>query len=163
MLDGLHELLEFVREGLTVTDTLDPDDEHVAFRTLVQPNGDVCTMIDPRALSRPDFAALHRAHLEHVERSLLRHTESLRRWSRLADAARPGLALGVVASCWGSGLLDALLLGDLQALVQVLGISGVGVLLWPITRSLLHGRLLARQQGAARARLADVMARLQVP
>lgn len=70
--------------------------EHVCMRTFVTPGADLVTIVDPRALALApsEFAALHRAHLELVERMIARWFRGL---EALVWTARAGGFAGMAA------------------------------------------------------------------
>lgn len=134
-------LRELAVDGLLVADTLDGE---VAFRTLIQVDGDVCCSIRRDALTAANFRAAHDAHLEHVEREVGEIIGRFERW-----ATRKGRLIGILvglASTGVSGLwlldgrsLDALSLLELaEAAGLGLGVgAGVGVVLTGAARRVI--------------------------
>lgn len=154
--EQLRELLgDLGTGGLLITDSL-VSDEHggsredmpVAFRTLVQLDGDICTTIRASALDDPEFAAAHARHLAHVDRALRQRTRTLQRWT-----TRPtrlfgllGLGLGCGAD-WQLQLAVQLIDGALSWAVTA-GAGVLGAVVASMLGRLLVGRLIRRTMEA---------------
>ncbi len=97
----LAELGELLSGGLLIVDGFPGrDDGQLAFRTLIQPDGDVSVTIHSEALARDDFAELFDAHLRHVRATLERSAARGRRLATLVT----GLGLGAgLAGGGGAG------------------------------------------------------------
>ncbi|PRQ05297.1 hypothetical protein ENSA5_04160 [Enhygromyxa salina] len=111
----LRELLvDLIEGGVVITEPPSPvEGEQVAFRTLIQLDGDICMSIHAEALADPDFAATCARHIAHVREELARHTRALRRWVRAPAWICGALGFSLV---YGLGLaLDVR--GDLASVV----------------------------------------------
>jgi len=115
--DAFELLRELATGGILIVDRFadageaadDPNAE-VAFRTLVQFDGDVCVSIHARALARSDFAAALASHQDHVRVAMLDRQARLRGVAN--RLIRRGRALGFVV-----GLGSGSWVGDLELLV----------------------------------------------
>jgi cytosine/adenosine deaminase-related metal-dependent hydrolase len=98
--DFAQLLEDFMTGGVVVVDQFPaPDDDVVAFRTLIQPGGDVCLSIHPRVLERADFKQRLTDHQQHVHAVLDAKRTRLRRLATLA-----GVAFGTVGGVGGLGV-----------------------------------------------------------
>ncbi|MFO7566789.1 MAG: hypothetical protein R6X02_29370 [Enhygromyxa sp.] len=107
-----RELLEeFLTGGIVVVDRL-PDREEIGFRTLIQPDGDVCLSINRLALALPpaEFREQLSRHHRHVQEALVAIEARIRRLSQAA-----GVVFGLVG---GAGGLGAGLQFDLVSLAH---------------------------------------------
>jgi hypothetical protein len=102
---------DFMTGGVVIVDYFPaPDDAVISFRTLIQPDGDVCLSIHPKALEREDFEQLLGGHQQHLREVLESKRKRLR---RLANVA--GIAFGTIGGVSGLG---ATLQFDLMTAVQ---------------------------------------------
>lgn len=145
---------ELTTGGVVIVDRFpDRDDEQVAFRTLLQLDGDVLLTIHADALARPDFADLLAQHQAHVCKVLDAKGLRLRRLS-----TGFGVAVGVLGLGLGAGASVGGLAADLQSLSVEWAIAAAssvgGVLLWAWRRALgdVGLRLLLRRWAFARLR-----------
>ena len=116
------------------------DGAQVAFRTLIQLDGDICLSIHAQALQSPDFAAAYARHNARVHDVLARRKAALRRSIRGASWITGLLGGGLVlASGSGEQLAQTLL----PAAYADLGSAGVALAGGLLTSRL--GRLFARQ------------------
>jgi hypothetical protein len=143
---------ELTTGGVVIVDRFPGrDDEQVAFRTLLQLDGDVLLAIHADALARPDFAELLAQHQAHVCKVLDAKGQRLKRLSTGFGVAVGVLGLGAGASFGG-------LAADLQSLSVEWAIAAAssvgGVLLWAWRRALgeVGLRLLLRRWAFARLR-----------
>jgi hypothetical protein len=147
----IAELLnEFTAGGIVIVDRFpDRQDDQVAFRTLLQLDGDVLCSIHAEALGRPDFAQLLEQHQAHV--------------CKVLDAKRQRLrvlttSFGVAIGMLGAGISFSGLAADLQAISVGWAIAATGsvggVLLWALRRALgdVGLRILLRRWAFARLR-----------
>lgn len=107
-------LAELAAGGLLIVDPF-PDavgqgEEQIAFRTLVQLDGDVCLSIHAGVVARSDFAELFAAHSRHVREVLEYKGARLRRLANIFS--RFGLVLGALGG-GGAGMQT----GDITLLV----------------------------------------------
>jgi hypothetical protein len=129
--------------------------EQIAFRTVVQLDGEVLTSIHARALADPDFAGAHARHLARVEEVLRAHVRQL---ERLATAATWGLAALTGGVMYGGGSWFDVVesVADLAYPELVtFGASCVGAALTSVLGRKLLGRLIPRLAGRERARRKD--------
>jgi hypothetical protein len=151
-LDFPQVLGEFTSGGVVIFDRFpDRDDDQVAFRTLLQLDGDVLLSIHAEALARADFAELLDNHQKHVCKVLDAKAQRLR---RLANNF--GIAFGLVGL--GAGVSFGGVASYLQSisLEWVIAASGsVGGVLWAARRTLgdFWLRAVLRRWAFARARL----------
>ena len=150
--DFAELLNDLTSGGVVIVDRFpDRDDEQVAFRTLLQLDGDVILSIHAEALARPDFRALLDGHQQHVCRVLDAKGQRLR---TLANGF--GVAVGVVGL--GAGVSFGGLATELQSISVEWAIAAAGsvggVLLWALRRSLgdVGLRVLLRRWAFARLR-----------
>lgn len=139
---GLRDLLrEFVEGGVMITDPLAPlgqaDQDQIGFRTLVQADGDFCVSIHAQALASPDFLAAHARHLAHVRSVLTTHTNTLRRWVRVATVASGVIGFAVIYAA-SADLATMLIEGVYAQVVSVATATIGGALFSLLARSLVR-------------------------
>jgi hypothetical protein len=152
---------ELASGGMVVVDRFEddqPDDhsgeEQIAFRTLVQLDGDMCLSIHAEALARPDFGEALARHTEHVRAVLGDELDRLRSFA--ATAIWRGRVLGIVVGAGSGnwlGKLEVLLL-DVSVAVVMTATAVVGAVLFgAIGRAGV--RMLLRRRGLDRYDLHD--------
>ncbi len=145
---GLREFLrELAGGGVLLTEPLtglrgaeSDDGDQVAFRTLIQLDGDICLSIHPQALKSPDFAAAYARHNARVHDVLARRKATLRRSIRGASWISGLLGGGLVLASGSGEELTQMLLPSAYADLGSAAVALAGGLL---TSRL--GRLLTRQ------------------
>lgn len=139
-----------VSEGFDGGEASGPD-EQLAFRTVIQLDGEILSSIHARALADPDFAGAHARHLARVGQILRAHIRQLERLARAATWGLAGLAGAVV---YGSGAcfeLAEAVVDAAYAELLTLGVSLVVAALASVMGRALLRRWLPRL--AARERL----------
>lgn len=115
-------LAELSAGGLLIVDRFpDRADEQVAFRTLLQLDGDVVLSIHADALNRPDFAELLAEHQRHVAAVLDSKRKRLR-----TLASSFGIGAGLFSCVLGTGLGYGGFVIELQSLSLEWAIAAVG-------------------------------------
>jgi len=118
---------------------VDSDDAtQVAFRTLIQLDGDICLSIHAQALKSPDFAVAYARHIARVDKVLGRRMTTLRRSLKGVGWATGLLGGGLVLASGGE--LAEALLPTAYADITVAGVAAALALL--MSRL---GRFFARQ------------------
>lgn len=157
----LREYAEVYEDGLLVVDVLHESDAQPTFRTLVQVDGDVLSMIGAGAAADPEFANAYARHMDHVAARLRALVERPRRWTRGVSMVLSGVWTGLVAVAMRGSGMATLLVGEVwDELLSVAGGFLMGALVWPLGRMLLRevvARRLARERSA---RTKSVLARL---
>jgi hypothetical protein len=160
-IEHLRELVDLLEDGLLVVDPLREGDPQPAFRTLVQIDGDVMSSIAAAALSDPEFARAHKRHIEHVGQQLQAHTSRLQLRIRRLSALMSGGGAAVVGfGSYGSGLTMQLVGGSWEILLSGAGGVFVGVVAWPLGRTVLRGLITWRLGHERRGRTNSALERL---
>ena len=147
---GLRDFLrELAGGGVVLSEPLvglrgveSDDPTQVAFRTLIQLDGDICLSIHALALKSPDFAAAHARHLARVDDLLGRRTTKLHR-SLKGISWATGLLGGGLVLASGSGAGGELAVALLPAAYADVGITFVAAAVALLMSRL--GRSFARQ------------------
>lgn len=156
-LDVPRLLGEFTSGGIVIVDRFpDRDDDQVAFRTLLQLDGDVLMSIHKDALVRPDFGALLDKHQSHVCEVLDAKGQRLRVLANGFGIVFGVIGLGGAGASFG-GLVVGLQTISLGWAIAATGSVG-GVLLWALRRAIgdVLLRILLRRWAFARVQPAAV-------
>jgi hypothetical protein len=160
-LQPVRELVELYENGLLVVDVLREGDAQPAFRTVVQIDGDVLSIIGAGAVKDPNFAEAYARHIEHVGARLRALTDRPRRWARRFSAVVSGVWTGLVAvGMRGSGTATQIVGEAWDEVYSAACGFLVGVVVWPLGRRLLRRVVAWGLEEERRARALAALARL---
>jgi hypothetical protein len=160
-IEHLREFVELYEDGLLIVDVLHEGDPAPSFRTLVQLDGDVLSLIDADALSDPKFAEARDRHMAHVNARLQLLIARPRRWAIGVSLIVSGVWTGVTGVVTQSTGFATQMVGERwDEIFSVAGGFLIGTIVWPLGRRALQ-RLIAWRIGErSRARTNSALERL---